>query len=466
MKRFYLLALVVFMTLTATAKDVKYVFLMIGDGMGVNQVFSAERYLGALKEGIGREALTMTQFPNVGLSHTYSTSNGITDSAAGGTALSSCEKTSNHTIAMNSDHTAPLTTIAEMAKSRGKAVGVITSVSIDHATPAVFYAHVPDRNDYYEIGCQLPKSNFDFFGGAWFLKPKGRDKQQEDLADIVTKGGYSILKGYDSYVSEGRKHDKVILTQTDEAAKVNYKSLPYAIDRTEKDLKLEQITTAAIDFLEAKGGKNGFFLMVEGGQIDWACHSNDGATMVTEVLDFDKSIALAYEFYKKHPNETLIVVTADHETGGVSLANSGYDLYINNLSTQHCSQAGLSAKILAKLNEKKDAFTVEDMKTILKAETGLYGDVKVSEKENEKLMEAYVKTMTEHDGVKSEYFTDEIIAATAAKIINHRSSIGWTTYGHSSGAVPIFAIGPGSEAFNRVMQNCEISSEIKRIAKY
>lgn len=463
MKRIFIFTLLLFAAIAVSAKDIKYVFYMIGDGMGVNQVFSAERYLGSMDGSFGRQGLVMTTFPNVGLSHTYSTSDGITDSAAGGTALSCGEKTSNHTIGMNSDHTAALETIAEKAKKAGKAVGIITSVSIDHATPAVFYAHQADRNSYYEIGKELAASNFDFFGGAWFKQPAGPKGKDENLADIVAKAGYTTITGYDQYKAEGRKHDKVILTQENKKAT----GIPYAIDSKDSDLKLAQITSAAVDFLEAKSGNKGFFLMVEGGQIDWACHANDAAASMTEVVDFDKSIAIAYEFYKKHPDETIIVITADHETGGLALGNSDYTLHFDRLAQQKCSQGALSAMFVKAINEKKAEFTIADMKKILSDELGFYTTVKVSKDMEKELLNAYVKTMSSKNAtVKSEYFTDEIIAVTAVRMLDKSSRVGWTSTQHTSGAVPVFSIGKGTERLRGVMENCEIPQRMLEIVKY
>lgn len=463
MRRFNLLLALIVTAFALHADDIKYVFLMIGDGMGVNQVFATERYLGSLTSDHGREALTMTQFPNVGLSHTYSKNSGITDSAAGGTALSSLEKTCNGVISMDSARVKPLQTLAEMAKEKGKAVGVITSVSIDHATPAVFYAHVPDRGMYYEIGKQLSESDFDFFGGAWFQHPKGKKGDQQDLLEIVQDKGYTVINGYDQYKNHGKKHDKVILTQNDMKAG----ALPYAIDREESDLTLPQITEAAIDFLEKKGKNKGFFLMVEGGQIDWACHGNDGATALTEVKDFDDAIKLAYEFYKRHPKETLIVVSADHETGGLALGNSDYSTRFHRIDGQRCSQTKLTQIILKALNDKDQEFTFEKMKDILKENLGLFDIVPVSERQLERLAQAYVRTISgKKTDVKSEYFTDELIAVTGIKILNESSRLGWTTGAHSSAAVPVFSIGKGSEALRGVMENNEISQRIAKIANY
>lgn len=453
---------------TSASAEIKYVFLMIGDGMGVNQVFATERYLGSLQGGHGREALTMTSFPNVGLSHTYSLSNGITDSAAGGSALSSLHKTANGVIAMDSTGTVPYETLAEMAHKQGKTVGIVTSVSIDHATPAVFYAHVPKRNMYYEIGEQLAKSDFDFFAGAWFLNPTGKKNDRRDLLEVVKENGYTVVQGLAKEGPEGLLgYDKVILTQTDAQEKATSGSLPYAIDRNDSDLTLPQLTDAAVRFLENKGKDNGFFLMVEGGAIDWACHGNDGATALQEVKDFDNAIKIVYDFYHSHPTETLIVVTADHETGGLALGNSDYITRFREFASQQCSQSALSAIILKELNAKKKRFSIDDMKNILKENLGFYDSIKLTEKQEKELLDAYKRTMAGKAGkVKSEYYDNELIASKAIKILNKNSKAGWTTGGHSSAAVPVFSIGIGSELLRGVMQNNEISQRIAKIADY
>lgn len=467
MKKRNILLAAALLAATSASAEIKYVFLMIGDGMGVNQVFATERYLGSFQGGHGREALTMTSFPNVGLSHTYSLSNGITDSAAGGSALSSLHKTANGVIAMDSTGTVTYETIAEMAHKQGKAVGVITSVSIDHATPAVFYAHVPNRNMYYEIGEQLAKSDFDFFAGAWFLNPTGKKNDRRDLLEVVKENGYTVVQGLAKGPEGLLGYDKVILTQTDAREKATSGSLPYAIDRNDSDLTLPQLTDAAVRFLENKGKDNGFFLMVEGGAIDWACHGNDGATAIQEVKDFDNSIKIAYDFFHRHPTETLIVVTADHETGGLALGNSDYTTRFRELASQQCSQAALSSIILKEINEKKKKFSVSDMKRILRENLGFYDTFKLSASQEKALEEAYRKTMSGKGGkVKNEYYDDELIASTAIGIVNRNSKVGWTTGAHSSAAVPVFSIGIGSELLRGVMQNNEISQRIAKIADY
>ena len=167
---------------------------------------------------------------------------------------------------------------------------------------------------YYEIALDLCKSNFDFFAGSGFLKPNTTfdKKEAPSIFPIIDKAGYTLVKGVDEFKAKENAADKMILIQKDGA---NPECLPYAIDRKADDLTLPQITESAISFLtKGKEKDKGFFLMVEGGKIDWACHGNDLATAYREVVDMDNAIRVAYEFYKKHPKETLIVVSADHGT--------------------------------------------------------------------------------------------------------------------------------------------------------
>jgi alkaline phosphatase len=321
----------------------KYVFYFIGDGMGVNQVNGTEMYQAELRNGrIGVEPLLFTQFPVATMATTFSATNSVTDSAAAGTALATGKKTYNHAISVGEDKNA-IQTVAEKAKKAGKKVGVTTSVSVDHATPAAFYAHQPDRNMYYEIALDLPKSDFDFYAGGGFLKPTTSfdKKEAPSIFPIFEEAGYTVARGYNDYKAKSAKAEKMILIQEEGA---NPSCLPYAIDRKENDLTLAQITESAIDFL-TKGKNKGFFLMVEGGKIDWACHANDAATVFNEVKDMDNAIKVAYEFYKKHPKETLIVVTADHETGGIVLGTGKYELNLKALQSQKHSADGLSQRI-------------------------------------------------------------------------------------------------------------------------
>lgn len=444
----------------------KYVFYFIGDGMGTNQVLGTEMYLSELKGEIGRQRLCMTQFPYSGQAATFSASNGITDSAAAGTCLASGKKTNNGVLGQDAKGK-EVQTIAETLKAQGWGVGIMTSVAIDHATPGAFYAHVPSREMYYEIGKQLAFSNFDFFGGAAFHRPNPKDGNKhvasENLYNLCEEQGYTLAHGFEEALQNmGAK--KMILMQTTDGIDRNKPSynIPYAIDRKPDDLTLEQIVQTAIPFLAARYDK--FFMMVEGGMIDYASHGNDAATVFGEVIAMDEALRIAYDFYLAHPDETLIVVTADHETGGLALGNSDYTLNLQLLQHQQCSAWILSDKVSALFKGNKPKW--EDVKQVLTESLGLYNNVEVSKEEDATLQKAYKKAIS-HKGndMKTMYKDINEIGALAVKMLNDKSKIGWTTNAHSAHAVPVFAIGVGAERFSGWHDNSDIAKLMLQATK-
>lgn len=450
------------------AQEAKYVFYFIGDGMGVNQVQGTEYYLGELEGKTGISPLQFTQFPYSTVATTFSATNRVTDSAAAGTALATGHKTQNGAIGVLKDLQTPVNSVAVWAKNSGKRVGVATSVSVDHATPAAFYAHVAGRGSYYNIGKDLYKAGFDFYAGSDFLQPTNKDNaNDENLYDMAGKNGYVIARGYKDYLKKSKKADKMILFQSEVASKQDRSAIPYAIDRTKSDLTLQDITRSAVNFL-TKDASKGFFLMVEGGKIDWACHSNDAATVFQEVIDFDNAIKVAYEFYAQHPDETLIVITADHETGGIVLGTGPYELNLQVLKNQKVSESGFT-KIVNQLREKsKNQVSWEDIKQALKENFGFWDSIKLSDKQEARLKAVYESSLKNQQMKleKSEYAQDEPIAAEAKRIIDEIALVGWTSGGHSAGYVPVFAIGAGAELFQGRIDNTEIPLRIAKAAGY
>ena len=443
----------------------KYVFYFIGDGMGVNQVNGTETYLAAMEGRIGTSPLCFAQFPHVGLVTTFSGTNGVTDSAAGGTALATGHKTKNGTIGMETDLSTKVKSIAEKAKAEGKAVGIATSVSVDHATPASFYAHVKDRGMYYQIGKDLIAADFDFYAGSDFLQPKG-ENGEKDLYTQCQEAGYAIARGHADYRKKARKAEKMLLLQPEAASKQDNTAIPYAIDRGSNDLTLQDITRAAIHFLCQKK-TDGFFLMVEGGKIDWACHSNDAAATFREVLDMDEAVQVAYEFYEQHPDETLIVITADHETGGIVLGTGEYELHTDLLKYQRQSAEAFSRMLAMQHQKEGKGFTWDFVRGQLEENFGFWKHIDLNEKETAELEQAY-KDFCE--GVakdnKTLYASENIIAATARKIMARKAMVGWVSDGHSNGYVPVFAIGTGAENFDGRIDNTDIPKKIAQIAGY
>lgn len=448
------------------AQEAKYVFFFIGDGMGVNQVQGTELYLGELDGKIGLTPLDFTEFPYATTSSTYSATNGVTDSAAGGTALATGTKTKNGTIGMEQDQQTPIASIAMRAKEKGCRVGIATSVSIDHATPAAFYAHNPNRKNYYQIGKDLFTAGFDFYAGSDFLDPDNHG-QGESLYTLASQYGYTLARGYEDFMAKNEQADKLILLQTEKVSATYRDAIPYAIDRREGDLCLSDITSAAIRFL-SKDLSKGFFLMVEGGKIDWACHSNDAATAFREVVDLNESIRQALQFYENHPDETLIVISADHETGGLVLGTGAYALNLQALQYQRVSETAFTSILNSLRRQTGNRVTWEQARQALADNFGFWNELKLTEQQAKRLEEVYCRTFTGSDVEmeKSEYAQDEPLAAEAVRIINEIAMVGWVSGGHSAGYVPVFAIGAGADHFQGRMDNVEIPARIAEIAHY
>lgn len=294
---FYTLIFTVLCFSVAAQNAPKNVILLIGDGMGSEQV-RALQYIKGGAPGV------MTQFPYSGWSRTYSLSDSITDSAAGGSALSTGKKTINHFVACNQDGS-PNETLLEWAEKHGKATGIVVTVPITNATPADFYAHVTSRKMEEEIARQLVGSGIDFAVGGYrnyFLPEKRKDGQ--NLIDSLVARHYQVVTSTEEVAQ---------LQQLPAVGLLTEKNPPKAVKRGNWT---EVAVNKALQLLSSDA--DGFFLMIEGSQIDWACHFNNFKHLRSELLDFDRAVQLAYEYAQTHPN-TLVIVTADHETGGLRI---------------------------------------------------------------------------------------------------------------------------------------------------
>jgi alkaline phosphatase len=278
-------------------KQPKNVILMIGDGMGLTQVFAAFT--------ANHGDLNLTNFKNIGFSNTRSASDFITDSGAGGTALSTGTKTYNGAIGVDVNKK-PLKNIRETFEDKGKATGVVVTCAVTHATPASFVAHQTSRNYYEAIAKDYLKTNVDvFIGGGYKHFTKRADGA--DLTLELKQKGYQVLTKMDdiSKVTSGKLAGLVASEHI----------MP--VDSGRGNM-LEVATETALTILSKDA--DGFFLMVEGSQIDWGGHQNELKFVVSETLDFDKAIGKALAFAAKD-GETLVVVTADHETGGLAITS-------------------------------------------------------------------------------------------------------------------------------------------------
>lgn len=293
----------------------KYIFLFIGDGMGAGHVAVTESYLSYKAGVLGGEQLTFTRFPQLALCTTYSANANITDSSASGTAIATGVKTNNGALGVDASNN-PVYSVAHYLKQDfGYKVGIFSSVPLNHATPAAFYGHSTSRSNYYEITTQIPESGFEFIGGAGFLKysPASGDENSETFLE---KHGYDVVFGQSEFKKRNRRRNIVMSSDPNESGRehaANYSAL------NEENVSLCNMLD---NCLEVLGDKKPFFIMCEGGEIDWDAHSNYVMPLIESILKFDAAIAKAYEFYLAHPDETLIIVTADHETGGISLGTN------------------------------------------------------------------------------------------------------------------------------------------------
>jgi alkaline phosphatase len=379
---------------TTQPEKPKYIFLFIGDGMGLTQVATAEAFQAYKNTGkIGSEPLTFTRFPVMGLQTTYSASNWITDSSASGTAMSSGKKTHNDYVCVAPDDSTFYEPFTYRLHKQGMKIGIMTSVSIDHATPACFYAHNGSRWDYYNVGSYLPKSGFEFFAGARFIWPKGKNKDMPSLYDECADSSYIVCNGLGEYTARKADARKLILVPNSDDT---LDHCAYALGRKPGQLQLSEILQSAIEFLD---NPKGFFIMCEGGMIDWAGHNDDAMGNIYETLDLSKTVQLAIDFYNKHPKETLIIVTADHETGGMALGCcDSYNLYFEKMSGQK----------------------------------GWIEDAPKSEQDS-------------------------------LRAHNKDAHIGWTSLGHTGTAVPVYAMGVGSEMFAGRHDNTDICKSICKL---
>ncbi len=434
MKRILGTMLLLLLVATGYGKGPKYIFYFIGDGMGPSHVLGAELYLGELQGTIGRpHRFCFTQFPESAFVTTYSATNGVTDSAASGTALSTGSKSFNKAIGVGTDSLAISSVAADLA-GKGMAIGVATTVPINHATPAAFYAHNINRNNYDSIAPWMLRAGYDFYAGGDVY---GSNESRRIVYGKAEEMGYTVSRGYNDFCTKAGTADRMMLFQEKMATE-----LPYAINRTKEDLTLAQITTAGIEFLKNKS-KNGFFMMIEGGKIDYAAHNDDGATVFHEVQDLNAAVAVAYEFYKEHKDETLIIVTADHETGGLVLGYRGdYTLNLKALASQKVS--------------------VERMIEILQAEKETTWD-RIEQLVKENIGVAVRNKKGAEEKVTVDYNLAKEIAYNAVYDLNSSAALSWASGNHSGTFVPLFAIGKGAENFNGVIDNTDIPNIIRKL---
>uniref|UniRef100_UPI00357179D0 alkaline phosphatase n=1 Tax=Paenibacillus silvae TaxID=1325358 RepID=UPI00357179D0 len=414
----------------AAKKPIKNIIFLIGDGMGTSYT-SAYRYM---KDNPSTKVMEKTIFDPylVGAQMTYPDDDkqNVTDSASAATAMSSGVKTYNAAIAVDTNKKS-VKTVLEQAKQIGKSTGLVATSEITHATPAAFGAHDISRknmdaiaNDYFDEMINGKHKVDVLLGGG----KNNFVRKDRDLTKDFQKAGYSYVTDRTSLLAN--KNKQVLGLFADGG-------LDKYIDRTNATPSLAEMTNSAIDRL--KTNKKGFFLMVEGSQIDWAGHDNDIVGAMSEMDDFAKAFKAAIDFAKKD-GQTLVVATADHSTGGLTLGKDGeYNFFVDPIKAATRTPDFMAAQIA------KGASVEETLNKYLKLEL----------------------TAEELQSVKDAAQSADVTKIDDAieAIINNRSFTGWTTGGHTGEDVPVYAYGPGSDRFSGLIDNTDNAKIIFDILK-
>ncbi|WHX24998.1 alkaline phosphatase [Virgibacillus halodenitrificans] len=408
---------------------VKNVIVMIGDGMGPSYP-TAYRYM---KDDPSTPKMEKTVFDKhlVGMATTYADDpeENITDSAAAATSMSAGIKTYNGAIAVDTERS-EVETVLEAAKKKGKSTGLVATSQINHATPAAFGAHDESRRNYNEIADDYfdemingeHKVDIMLGGGTDYF-----DREDRDLIEEFEEDGYNYVDDREEMLEN--ENDKLLGL----FAPVG---LPKAIDR-EDSPSLEEMTTTALKQLSKN--KDGFFLMVEGSQIDWAGHANDSVSAMSEMEDFAKAFETVIEFAKKDKH-TQVVLTADHSTGGFSIGRDGeYNMYPEVIKAAERTPEFMAEEIM-------DGEEVEEV-------LDEYADLDFTEEEISAIQQA----------AETEDF--DTVYAAVSEVFNVRAGIGFTTSGHTGVDVPVYAYGPKSEVFSGLVDNTDIANEVFNFLK-
>ena len=421
----------------------KYIILFIGDGMSSPQRMLAEEYL----RKSGKPGLAMNHMPWHSSVRSASANSIVTDSAASGTAIACGTKTVNGRIGIDASGKVKLQSTAEFARDKNWKVGIISTMVINHATPASFYGHRLKRQMYYDLGLDLIDSGFDYFAGGGISR--GKDKTRPDLYALARK------KGYKTIISDR----KAFLALKPGCGKVIYSAapgfLPLVIDAPQTANALAEMTAKGLELLK---NPKGFFLMVEGGAIDSCGHANDPAGNLRETLALDEAVKVAMKFAAKHPEETLIVVTGDHETGGMSLgcSSTGYALYPERLLAQKISAARFHA-LMKETRAKNKALTFADAQKMLTANFGFKfsGDVK-----KDPMVVTAAQKQLLADGFKAKR-----LAYAARSVMSQKAGIGWTTGSHTALPVLTTAAGVQAKRFSGYIENTDIAKILKSLIR-
>lgn len=461
MKRLFLSALAAISLLSASAASPKYIFYFIGDGMGMGPVMSALNYKRLVHPE--QQPLVMTSFPVASFCQTWSASTPVTDSAAAGTALSTGHKTKNGMLGMDAD-TVSVTSVARYLKDEGWGVGVLTTVAPDDATPGAFYAHVSARSQFYDIDIQAANSGYDFLAGAAWRGTTDKQGNPTDVMEVFESNGYKTVYGTDG-LKTINGYDKVVVLG-DPRYNANNNDLSYTIDSIVGAIALPDLTQVALEHL-VRVSPDRFFMMVEGGNIDHALHANDGGAATKEVINFDQAIAVAYNFYLQHPDETLIVITADHDTGGLTVGNgaSKYAANLHYIDHQKISKERFSDYCKALLNENTSAPSWPEMEKFLSDNFGFWRIVPLTDGQTTRLHDEFDNMVNKiGSDEKTLYASFNQFAVTVFSMFNDAAGYGFTTTSHTGNPVPVFAVGDGAENFSSLNNNVDIPGVLLKLA--
>lgn len=456
MKKTWLTGWVLFCCFAAWCASPKYIFLFIGDGMSTPQRMIAEEFSRHAEHG----QLTLNTLPYHATTRTCSASSLVTDSAAAATAIACGEKTANGRIGMDAEGVRKLESVAEAAKKKGRKVGIVTTVTINHATPAGFYGHRQSRSQGYALGLDLIASGFDYFAGGGVFgsnDEKAPEYKGKSIYALAEEAGYTLAVGKEALMS--LKPGGKVYARAENTDKV----MPYAIDGNPALPTLADFTAKGIELLD---NPDGFFMMIEGGKIDYAGHANDAAANLREVLDLDLAVRVALAFAAQHPDETLVIVTGDHETGGMTMgfAGTGYALYMDRLTHQKCSADAFAGKLKKALKAKPDlAFAA--VKPMLSDDFGFLFEGKdamaLGAKEIKELEQAFradAESLAENPSKwKSK------LALTARKIMSAKAGVGWTSGAHTALPVLTTSSGRGAELFTGFLDNTDLAKKLKSL---
>ncbi|MDY2824631.1 MAG: alkaline phosphatase [Treponema sp.] len=475
-------------TAPATGKGTpKYVFVFIGDGMSYPQIQSAAYYTGKDAAGIvdvvkksenpsdspEMKALSFYQFPVAGSASTYDATSFAPDSASTATSIFTGYKT--HSSSINVDITKKIKyrTIAEQLRDQKKyKIGVISTVNLNHATPAATYAHQASRKSNYPIGQELVSSNFEYFAGGALMDPQDKNKDKTSIYDLAKNAGYKVCFDQKSAAALKNGDKALVIAET----LADSDSMSYDNDRKEGEWALRDYVRKGIEVLD---NKTGFFMMVEGGKVDWACHANDARSSIADTLALSEAVEEAISFYNKHPKETLILVTADHETGGLTIGYAGtdYNLFFRTLDSQKISYAKFDSDYVSAYKKNGTSFeaVMKDVEKLFGLKmpgadgSNKNGGLVLTDYELSRIKTAYEKTI-KNDNNRSQmeydiYGTYEPLTITITHILNAKSGLGWTSNSHTGLPVPVFALGAGQEEFKGFYDNTEIYKKLAELTK-